>query len=37
MRREEAARGWGADEHGQVDMCIMLDQSGDDPATKGDG
>ena len=34
MRREKAARGWCADEHGQVDMCIMLDQSGDGPATK---
>ena len=34
MRREKAARGWCADEHGQVDLCIVLDQSGDGPATK---
>ena len=34
MRRDEAARGWGADECGKVDMCIMLDRSGDGPELK---
>ena len=29
MRRDEAARGWCADECGEMDMCIMLDRSGD--------
>lgn len=29
MRRDEAARGWCADECGKVDMCIVLDRSGD--------
>ena len=29
MRRDEAARGWCADECGKVDMCIMLDRQGD--------
>ena len=37
MRREEAARGWCADECDQVDLCIMLDQSGDESELKGDG
>ena len=37
MRREEAARGWCADECSQMDLCIMLDQSGDQPELKGDG
>ena len=37
MRREEAARGWCADECIEVDLCIMLDQSGDQPELKGDG
>jgi len=34
MRREKAARGWCADECSEMDLCIMLDQSGDWPATK---
>ena len=34
MRRDEAARGWGSDECGKVDMCIMLDRSGDGPELK---
>jgi hypothetical protein len=29
MRRDEAARGWCADECGKVDLCIMLDRQGD--------
>ena len=29
MRRDEATRGWCADECSEVDMCIMLDRSGD--------
>jgi hypothetical protein len=29
MRREKATGGWGADESSKMDMCIMLDQSGD--------
>ena len=37
MRREKAARGWGADECSQMDLCIMLDQSGDQSELKGDG
>ena len=37
MRREEAARGWCADECSQMDLCIMLDQSGDQSELKGDG
>lgn len=31
MRRDEAARGWCADECSEVDMCIMLDRQGDGP------
>ena len=31
MRRDEAARGWCADECGKVDLCIMLDRQGDGP------
>jgi hypothetical protein len=37
MRREKAARGWCADECSEMDLCIMLDQSGDQPELKGDG
>ena len=37
MRRDEVARGWGADECSQMDLCIMLDQSGDESEFKGDG
>jgi hypothetical protein len=37
MRREKAARGWCADECIEVDLCIMLDQSGDQSELKGDG
>jgi hypothetical protein len=31
MRRDEAARGWCANECSEVDMCIMLDRQGDWP------
>jgi hypothetical protein len=34
MRRDEAARGWCADECGKVDMCIVLDRQGDGPKPK---
>jgi hypothetical protein len=34
MRRDEATRGWCADECGQVDMCIVLDRSGDGPESE---
>jgi hypothetical protein len=34
MRRDEATRGWCADECSQVDMCIMLDRSGNGPELK---
>ena len=34
MRRDEAARGWGADECGKVDLCIVLDRQGDGPELK---
>jgi hypothetical protein len=37
MRREKAARGWCADECIEMDLCIMLDQSGDQPELEGDG
>ena len=37
MRREEAARGWGADECSQMDLRIVLDQSGDQSELEGDG
>ena len=37
MREGEAARGWGGDERDQMDLCIVLDQSGDQPELKGDG
>ena len=37
MRREEVARGWCADECIEMDLCIVLDQSGDQPELKGDG
>jgi hypothetical protein len=37
MRREKAARGWCADECSEMDLCIMLDQSGDQPELEGDG
>jgi hypothetical protein len=33
----KATRGWGGDECHSVDMCIVLDQSGDQPEFKGDG
>jgi len=39
MRRDEATRGWGADECGQVGVCIVLDGQGDESeleASKGD-
>jgi len=29
MRRDEAARGWCANECGKVDLCIVLDRQGD--------
>tara|TARA_R110002126_G_scaffold278455_1_gene425020 strand:+ start:118 stop:441 length:324 start_codon:yes stop_codon:yes gene_type:complete len=31
MRRDEATRGWCADESIEVDMCIVLDRQGDGP------
>jgi hypothetical protein len=37
MRREKAARGWCADECSEMDLCIVLDQSGDQPELEGDG
>jgi hypothetical protein len=37
MRREEVAGGWCADECIEMDLCIVLDQSGDQPELKGDG
>ena len=37
MRHKKAARGWCADECSQMDLCIVLDQSGYQPELKGDG
>ena len=34
MRRCQATGGWCADECSEVDLCIVLDQSGDWPAVK---
>jgi hypothetical protein len=37
MRFEKATGGWGGDERDQVVVCIVLDQSGDQPELEGDG